>query len=119
MDIKKCVENVSTFVDLKRIAAEYVIDFRRLSLEELKSAITKTAPQYYNEENIRKSIEFFTLNPNRNIRVLFNIFIFQVLLNADDFTVEYRETEEQIINYEQTIIDEANEYNNDEEGAIQ
>ena len=27
MDIKKCVENVSTFVDLKRIAAEYVIDF--------------------------------------------------------------------------------------------
>lgn len=117
MDIKKCVENVSTFVDLKRIAAEYVIDFRRLSLEELKSAITKTAPQYYNEENIRKSIEFFTLNPNRNIRVLFNIFIFQVLLNADDFTVEYRETEEQIINYEQTIIDEANEYNNDEEGA--
>ncbi len=116
MDIKKCVENISTITDLKRVAAEYVIDFRRLSVEELKSAIVKTAPQYYNIDNINKAIQYFILNPNRNYRILFDIFVFQILLDADDFTEEFRITEDKIIAYEQNIIDEANEYTDDESG---
>lgn len=116
MDIKKCVENIATFTDLKRVANEYVIDFRRLSNDELKSALIKTAPQYYNVENIKKTIEFFTLNPNRNTRILFDIFVFRILLNRDDFMMECKETEDAIISYEQQIIDEANEYNGDETG---
>lgn len=116
MDIKKCVENITTFIDLKRVATEYVIDFRRLSYDELKEAIIKTAPQYYNIENIKNTIKFFTLNPNRNVRVLFDIFILQVLLNSDDFTEEFKDTEEKILAYEQLIIDEANEYSVDNIG---
>lgn len=116
MDIKKCVDNIATFTDLKRVANEYVIDFRRLSSDELKSALIKTAPQYYNVENIKKTIEFFTLNPNRNIRILFEIFILRILLNRDDFMMECKETDDAIIAYEQQIIDEANEYTGDETG---
>lgn len=111
MNIKKCVENISTFTDLKRIANEYVIDYKRLSYEELQQAIIKTAPQYYNTENIKNALEFFYLNQERDIRVIFDIFIFKILLNSDDFTEECKITEEKVINYEQNIINEANEYN--------
>lgn len=110
MKIKDCIENVTTFTDLKRIATEYVIDYRRLSFDELKSAVIKTAPQYYNSENIKNTINFFVLNPDRKIRILFDIFIIEVLLNSDDFTNEYRISEDKILIYEQKIIDEANEF---------
>lgn len=113
MDIRKCVENVTTFTDLKRVATEYVIDFRRLSFDDLKNAIIKTAPQYYNIDNVKKTLDFFILNPNRNIRIIFDIFIFFVLLNSDDFTDECKNSEEKILLYEQQIIDKANEFSGD------
>ena len=56
MKLKDCVANVSTFTDLKRVANEYVIDYKRLSFDELKAAVVKTAPQYSNEENIRNVV---------------------------------------------------------------
>ena len=31
MKFAECVNNVSTFIDLKRLANEYVIDYKRLS----------------------------------------------------------------------------------------
>ena len=110
-----CVENVATFTDLKRFANEYVIDYRRLSLEELKSAVIKTAPQFSNEDNIRTVVRFFELNPDRSTRILFNIIIRSVLLNSDDFTEAVRSTEDRVIAYEQDIVDSANEYSLDDE----
>lgn len=53
MKFDNCVKSVSTFLDLKRFANEYVIDFKRLSFDELKAAVEKTAPQYSNEQNLR------------------------------------------------------------------
>lgn len=113
MNFKQCVENVATFTDLKRLATEYVIDFRRLSYDELKDAMIKTAPQYYNIENVRNTINYFVLNSDRKMRILFDIFVIQVLLNSDDFMNEYKITEEKISFYVQKIIDEANEFDID------
>ncbi len=116
MRIKECIENVTTFTDLKRIATEYVIDYRHLSFDELKSAVIKTAPQYYNEVNIKKTVDFFVLNQDRHIRILFEIIVLQILLNSDDFTEDFKTTDDKVLNYEQTVIDTANEFefeNND------
>lgn len=110
MRFTDCVANVSTFTDLKRIANEYVIDYRRLSFDELKAAVIKTAPQYSNENNISNVVQFFELNPNRNVRVLFSILVRSILLNCDDFTEEQRATEDRVLDYEQDIVDMANEY---------
>lgn len=41
MKFAECVNNVSTFIDLKRLANEYVIDYKRLSYDELKAAMIK------------------------------------------------------------------------------
>ncbi|MDD6145455.1 MAG: hypothetical protein PUB43_00195 [Oscillospiraceae bacterium] len=110
MLFNECVENVSTFLDLKRFANEYVIDYKRLTFEELKSATIKTAPQYSNEDNIRKVVDFFDLHTDRNMRILFRIFMQNVLLNADDFMENQRVCEEKIIAYENSIVDLANEF---------
>ena len=39
MKFAECVNNVSTFIDLKRLANEYVIDYKRLSYDKNGSAI--------------------------------------------------------------------------------
>ena len=109
MDIKKCVENISTFTDLKRSATEYVIDYKRLSLEELKAAVIKTAPQYFNSANIKTTMDSIELNSDRNIRILSEIIILHILLNADDFMLLKNECEDKVLAYEQKMIDEANE----------
>ncbi|MGI6265384.1 MAG: hypothetical protein ACOYJY_08015, partial [Acutalibacteraceae bacterium] len=115
MNFNECVKNVSTFKDLKRFANEYVIDYKRLSLDELKAAVIKTSPQFSNKDNIAKVVRFFELNPDRNVRVLFDIFIRCILLNCDDFTESIRITEDKIIAYEQDIVDSANEFSLDDE----
>lgn len=115
MKFNECVEKVSTFTDLKRFANEYVIDYKRLSFEELKSAVNKTAPQFSNEDNICSVVRSIELHVDRNIRVLFNIYIKNILLNCDDFTESTRVLEDRIIAYEQDIVDTANEFSlNDE-----
>ena len=109
MNLNECINNVSTFLDLKRFANEYVIDYKRLSFDELKSATIKTAPQYSNRENVEKAVDSFELHPDRNIRILFRIFIFNILLNSDDFVENQHVCEEKIISYEKNIVDLANE----------
>lgn len=110
MDFSKCIENIATFVDLKRVATEYVIDYRQLSFEELKKAVIKTAPQYYNRENVEKAIESLVLNTDRNVRVLYESIIVEILLNADDYTLSFHDMEDAVLEYEQAIIDESNEF---------
>lgn len=108
MDFVKCVESIQTVSDLKRLASAYVFDFRRLNMKELYDALLKTAPQYYNEQNVLNTVNSFRLNSNRSIRVLFDLMI-SLLLNADDFTMEYSQLEEKVILHEQEIVDIANE----------
>lgn len=117
MNLNDCIEKVSTFVDLKRFANEYVIDYKRLSFDELKTAVIKTAPQYSNEDNIRTVVKSFELNADRNIRILFDVFIKNILLNCDDFTENVGATEDKIIAYEKEIVDTANEFSLDKEVA--
>lgn len=110
MLFNECVTNVSTFLDLKRFANEYVIDYKRLSFDELKAAVIKTAPQFSNEDNVRAVVRYFELNPDRKTRILFSIIIRNILLNCDDFTDSIRNTEDKVLAYEQDIVDLANEF---------
>lgn len=110
MNIENCIEMVSTFVDLKRLANSYVIDYRKLSFEELKEAMIKTSPQYFNEDNVKKSVEKLLISNDQKIRTISILFIKELLLNKDDFMENQRVIEEEILLYEQKMIDFANEY---------
>ncbi len=109
MDLSKAVENVATAVDLKRIASAYVIDYRNLSNEDIKSGLIKTAPQYYFKDNVERSVNEIFLNENRNYRILSRFILFNVLMQKDNFMSPKKETEDDIIAIEQSIIDQSNE----------
>ena len=110
MKIKDCIAQVSTFVDLKRLANPYVIDYRKLSFDELKEAMEKTAPQYYNEDNIRKALNKIFISNEAKLRTIAPLFIKEILLNKDDFMEQNRVMEDEILLFEQRMIDIANEY---------
>ena len=109
MKFAECVNNVSTFIDLKRLANEYVIDYKRLSYDELKAAMIKTAPQYYNQENVYNTIKSLKLHEDESVRTLLEIIIREVLLNEDNFSLCQKDLEDEVILYEQSILDRENE----------
>lgn len=109
MDISKCVANVSTLTELKRIASAYVIDYRGLDESEIKEALIKTAPQYYYENNVKKALQDVILNANRNLRIVGPYFLQHVVMQRDDCMSPKRETDEDIVKWEQGIVDRSNE----------
>lgn len=96
-------------MDLKRIANPYVIDFRKLSFDELKSAMITTLPQYENESNIVKMLDKLAVNENQAIKNIAPIFIKEISLNKDDFMEYQKVVDEEILGYEKKMIDSANE----------
>lgn len=109
MNIEKCVSNVSTLIELKRIASAYVIDYRGLNEGEIKQALIKTAPQYYFEDNLSKAIAKIFLNPSRNLRIIGPYLLKHIVLQRDGCMSPKRETDEDILKWEQSIVDKSNE----------
>lgn len=109
MNIEKCVQNTSTLTELKRIASAYVIDYRGLTEEEIKAALIKTAPQYYNEGHVQRAIENVSANPNRSLRIIGPYLLEHVLLQKDGCICPKKESDEDIIKWEQTVVDQSNE----------
>jgi hypothetical protein len=110
MKFQTVIENISTINDLKRIANAYVIDYRALNKEELIAAIIKTSPQYYFKDNVQKSLNDCLFSSNRDVRTLTPIILKQILLNKDDFKVETKKLNEEIIKFEQAIVNKSNEF---------
>ena len=109
MNIAKTVANIPTLHELKRIASAYVIDFRNLSEDALRSALIKTGPQYYFDANVRQAIDNCLLHTDRDIRTLTPIFVKHILLQKDDFMGARNAVNDEILTWEQAIIDRSNE----------
>lgn len=110
MDFKTVVSNISTSNELKRVANAYVIDFRSLSKQELLEALIKTAPQYSHKDNIEDTLEKCLYHDNRNLRTITPILLKHILLNKDDFKLESKKLNDEIIKFEQQIVKKSNEF---------
>lgn len=108
MKFEKSVQNIGTQLELKRIASAYVIDYRNLDEAEIRKALIKTGPQYYYEKNVETAIEGLFVHQDRNHRVLARLMLVEVLLNQDNYLQPKKETEDEIIEYQQAIIDKSN-----------
>ena len=109
MEFDKVIGNFGTIPSLKRFASAYVVDHTKLSEEETLAALAKAGPQYFHEENVQTAIEKALLNGNRDIRTITPILLHRVILNCDQFTSSQKETDEEIISWEKSIIDASNE----------
>lgn len=110
MDFIKFVEQISNTLIAKRVASAYVADYRRLSLDEIKEFLIKTAKQYTSTENIFNRLEEIKLDENRAVRIIAPILIRDYLLNEDDFISTCKDTDAAVLNYEKSIIDESNNF---------
>lgn len=104
MKFKEAVYSTSTTLELTRVASAYVIDYSRLNTQEIKEALIKTAPQYSHLGNLQISIEEMIINKDRDIQVLGVLILKTLLLNSDDFMSSHRDTENEILAYEQRVI---------------
>jgi len=110
MEFKTVIENISTMKALKRGSSEYVIDFKALTKDELKEALIKTAPQYYFEDNVRQMINACIYHEDPNIRRLMPILLKTILLNKEGFRQACKKTNDEVIRFEQSIVNQSNEY---------
>jgi len=109
MDFRDIVPNISTLIDKKRIASPYVIDYRNLDEAALDAALIKTAPQYYNEENVRTTLNNLLFHPDRDVRILHKIILETILLNQDDLLMPQKELDQAVIDLEQEVVNISNE----------
>jgi len=110
MNFKTVIENISTNNELKRVANAYVIDFKSLSKDELVDALIKTAPQYSHKENLINTLEQCLYNNCRSLRTLTPIIIKHILLNRDDFKMDSKKLNDDVIKFEQLIVKKSNEF---------
>ena len=110
MNYQNCVKLLSNVNELKRIASAYVEDSRKLTNEELKASLLKTEGQYTSYENISKKLDALKLHENPIVRIIVPILLHNYLLDEDEFISTCKETEEAVLNYEQEIIDESNNF---------
>lgn len=108
MKFHDVVPNISTLNDKKRIASQYVIDHRNLSEEDLDAALLKSAPQYYNEDNVRRSLNELMFDQDRSIRILHQLMLKTIMLNQDDFQMPQKELDQTVIDLEQEIVNQSN-----------
>ena len=110
MDFIKFVEQIPNITIAKRVASAYVADYRRLELDEIKAFLKKTAKQYTSFENISNRLEEIILDPNRAVRIIAPILLRDYLLNQDDFISSTKDTDSAVLNYEKSIVDESNNF---------
>ena len=110
MNFQNCVNLSANVNELKRIASAYVEDCRRLDISELKASLIKTEGQYTSYENIEKNLNQLKLHENPIVRIIIPILLQSYLLDEDEFTSPCKATEEAVLNYEQAIIDESNNF---------
>lgn len=109
MKFAKVVQNISTVLDLKRIASPYVIDYRGLDESEIKQALIKTSPQYSNKANVEKAVDGLFRKGERPMRIMGPVLLRGILLQRDDYMAPKKDTEDSILKWEQKIIDQSNE----------
>ncbi len=109
MKFQDAIRQASTKTDLKRFASAYVIDHRNLKDEELMPALDKVAPQYFHLPNVAKALHECRFGPQRDLRLITDVLLREVLLEADDHQMERGDAEDEVLRYEQSIVDAANE----------
>ena len=109
MKIEKCVQSISSLTVLILISCPYVFVLRGLTVDEIKAALIKTSPQYYFEDNVSKAVRGFLLNVSRKNRIIAPYILKGILLQKHGHISPKRETDEEVIKWEQTIIDQSNE----------
>ena len=101
MKLHDAIRQASTKTDLKRFCSAYVVDHRNLKDEELIPALDKAAPQYFHRPNVESALHDCRFDPDRNLRLITDVLLREVLLEADDAQMERSDADDEVLKYEQ------------------
>ena len=103
--------NVRTFVLVKdkKTFCSSATGEMDIPLNELIPALDKAAPQYFHGPNVAKALHSCRFAADRNLRLLADILLREVLLEVDDNFLSRNDADEEVIRYERAIIDASNE----------
>lgn len=110
MKYTACIDLCNNVNELKRFASAYVEDSRRLDMGELKASLYKTKEQYLSYSNIAGKLEQLKLDDNPIVRIVFPIILQKCLIDADDYMMKCKSTDEAVLNYEKSTIDDSNNF---------
>lgn len=118
MKFLELIKSVDKINDLKSISKAWVVDARHLkSKQELVDAISKQAKNYYDYENIEKTIRELSIHSDRNVRTLYSIFLKDILLERSGFQSSSKEVNNEILKIEQKIINLSNDFKLDKKDS--
>ncbi len=109
MKFKSVVGNITKTNDLKRIAKARLVDVTRLDDDDIRKLLLKAAHNYSNVELIQAAISEAILHRSRDHRTITSILLGEVLLQAPEYSLPQKDTEEKVLEWEQQVIDESNE----------
>lgn len=109
MKFSEVIRNVQKISNLRRNALAYVHDSRRVKdKDELINLLEKTSKQYFDEQNIIKTLDDLKIHNDRNVRTLYSLFLKTILLEKLGFQEESRKVNDEIRIIEQEIVNIAN-----------
>ena len=111
MKFSDLINSIDRINNLKSISKAWVVDARHLKTrQELVDALLKQSKNYYDLENVNKTISELRIHPDRNVRTLYSLFLKEILLEKNDFQESSKEVNNEILRIEQKIINSANDF---------
>jgi hypothetical protein len=111
MKFLELVSNIDSINVLKNLSRAWVVDARHLKTkQELIDAITKQSKNYYDYENVEKTVSELRIHSDRNVRTLFSLFLKEILLEKNDFKALSKDVNNEILRIEQKIINDSNDF---------
>lgn len=109
MKFKTVVGSISKTNDLKRIAKARLVDITRLDDDEIRKLLLNAAHNYSTAELIQAAAQEAILHRQRDHRTITSILLGEVLLQAPEYSLPQKETDDKVLEWEQQVIDESNE----------
>jgi hypothetical protein len=109
MQFTEVISSIALLTDLRRIAKARLYDVASLKEEELRDALAGHVRQYSNFEALTESLEQALNHSERKIRLLTSVILREVLLQHHDYSLVEAETAEEVMAWEQAIIDDSKE----------
>ncbi len=109
MKFKTVVGNITKTNDLKRIAKARLADITRLDDDDIRKLLLNAAHNYSNTELIQTATRDAILHKSRDHRTITSILLGEVLLQAPEYSLPQKDTEDKVLEWEQLVIDESNE----------
>jgi hypothetical protein len=109
MKFSEVVSNIQRVTDLRRIAKARLYDVSSLPEPELREQLIQKAHQYASKEALEAALNAAMDHADHSIRLITPVVLIEILLQKHDYSLPENETAEEVMAWDQAVIDESKE----------